>query len=51
MAGLVKDAVVTVVCFWLQLEDSNKRFCSDIEEIRRDKDQLNTQIRSLQLGR
>ena len=32
---------------FLQLEDSNKKYCRDLDEIRRDKDEMNLKIKSL----
>ena len=30
-----------------QLEDSNKKYCRDLDEIRRDKDEMNTKIKAM----
>lgn len=40
---------LTPISFFLilQLEDSNKKYCRDLDEIRRDKDEMNLKIKSL----
>ena len=39
--------MTSLTFFILQLEDSNKKYCRDLDEIRRDKDEMNLKIKAL----
>ncbi len=45
--------LTSILVLLAQLEDSNKKYCRDLDEIRREKDELNSRIKALgdELGR
>ena len=39
-----------MTCTMFQLEDNNNKYCTDVDDLHRDKDELNNKIKSLQGG-